>query len=340
MRQKKLRILFRTSGGRAPKKQLGFGHVYRCINLADFLKKNELFFLIEDYGGVKKVLKGRGFDKISNIINGINTTNDIRKTINAINKHKIDVLIIDKFDIKIRFLNEIRKHTKVIVISDLWKYNYPADLVVNGFVGFENKITKNKFNAKCFLGPRFQILNKSFSQIPVLKNKKYKLLATFGGFDERNIVEFLLEQLIMNKQKIKIKIILGPATKKTKKIRKLEKEYGQNLDIVNQTTNMFREISNAEFGLCSGGITTYEFAALKVNFGIICQVKHQLLTAREWQHRGVAVDFGLVNKNTSKEIQVFLKNIMERKFLYEFNKSHIVDGLGAQRIANEILRLF
>ena len=49
--------MFRISGGRAFNRELGLGHVYRSINLASELKKNKIFFLIEDYGQVKKILK-------------------------------------------------------------------------------------------------------------------------------------------------------------------------------------------------------------------------------------------------------------------------------------------
>ena len=57
MNKKKLNILFRTSGGRATSKELGFGHIFRSLNLAKFLSDQRIFFLIEDYGGVKPLLK-------------------------------------------------------------------------------------------------------------------------------------------------------------------------------------------------------------------------------------------------------------------------------------------
>ena len=49
-------ILFRTSGGKSSKRELGLGHIFRCINLAKMVKKNNIEFLIEDFGTVKKKL--------------------------------------------------------------------------------------------------------------------------------------------------------------------------------------------------------------------------------------------------------------------------------------------
>ena len=76
----KLKILIRTSGGKAPKKQLGFGHVFRCINLARNLESHDLFFLIEDYGNqVNKILKKNGFKKIIHLENDISVKSDIQR---------------------------------------------------------------------------------------------------------------------------------------------------------------------------------------------------------------------------------------------------------------------
>ena len=62
----------------------------------------------------------------------------------------------------------------------------------------------------------------------------------------------------------------------------MKKKFNNNLSIIQTTSDMHREISNAKFGICAGGFTTYEFAALKVPFAIISQVPHQLQIASIW----------------------------------------------------------
>ncbi|WP_413882583.1 hypothetical protein, partial [Desulfobacula sp.] len=51
--------------------------------------------------------------------------------------------------------------------------------------------------------------------------KKYDLLITVGGFDAYNLLEIILKKISKYEKKIKIKIILGHATKKTSIINKL-----------------------------------------------------------------------------------------------------------------------
>ena len=334
----KLKILFRTSGGRAPKKELGFGHIYRSINLAKNLKSHKLFFLLEDFGGAEKVFKKNGFHDIYKIKKRNNIFEDIKNTKKIIEQKKIDLLILDIFKPKLRFIREIRKLTKIVIISDLNRKEYPADLVVNGFIGFNNKIVKNEFGSKCLLGPMYQIISQKSKKKILGKNPNYDILATFGGYDEKNIVDLLLLQLIKFKGKIKTKIILGPGSNKTKKTKFLEKKLKKSVSIITHSDNMNKEISNARIGLCSGGITSYEFASLKKPFGIICQTAHQLKTAKEWEKKKIAINLGLKDKTTNNKLEKFLSSITENKFK-KLSKNSYVDGLGAKRVAKEILDL-
>jgi len=335
--KQKLKILFRTAGGKAPKRQLGLGHVFRCINLAKNLKSNEIYFLIEDYEGVKKLLRDNGFNRIFLIKNDISTESDIKETIHHIIQKKIDILIIDKYKVKSKYLKKIRKFVKVVVVTGLTKFEFPADLIVNGYIGLNNKIISNKYRSKCMLGPSYQILNSNFAK-RILQKKEYDLLATFGGFDEKKIIELLLKSLNKYEKSIKTKIILGPATILTKNTLKFLKKM-KNVTIIKQTKDMQKEMATSKYGICSGGLTTYEFANMGIPFAIICQVNHQLITAREWQRKGVALNLGLVGNKTVNKIEGFLEYIIENNLPIKVKKRSLIDGLGSKRVAQEILKL-
>ena len=338
MTQKK-NILFRVSGGRAYNKELGLGHIYRAINLALELKPDNIFFLVEDYGNVKNLLLNWGFTNISLLQNGIKIDSDIIETTNLLHEKKIDILIVDKYDYNTKkYVKKMHGVVKTVVIPDLKKIDYDADLVVNGFVGFDNTILTNRYGAKCLLGPRYQVLNKKYQNRKFTNQKKYTILATFGGFDEHNIISIFCKQLTKYLDKITAKIILGPATKKSKELKNLEKKFRGKIKIISATKNMKKEISNAEFGICGGGITTYEFAAMGVPFAIICQYKHQLKTARAWKRKKIAINFGFSNNIIDKKIQCFLSNIINNKI--QLNPGRIiVDGLGTKRIRLELNKI-
>lgn len=333
-----MKILFRTAGGKAPKVELGLGHIFRSINLAKEFEKNKVFFLIEDYGGVKKILKDNQFNRIFLLNHGITIEDDLKKTTSVIKKNKIDVLVIDHYHLKKKYVQRMRRIVKVIVISDLGKIQFPADLLINGFIGFENQITKNKYGTKCLLGPQYQILNKNFSKKLNCPKKKFKILASFGGYDEQNISEVILEELINLKISFYAKIILGPVADKTLNFKKLLKIKPKNIKIQTKTYDMRKEMVTSEFGFCSGGITTYEFASLNIPFAIICDDKHQLKTAREWQKRKIAINLGIINIKTKNDIRKIILKLIDNKINFQFGRK-MIDGEGSIRVVNEILKI-
>ena len=333
-----LRILFRTSGGKASGKELGLGHIFRCIHLANKLRSNMIYFLIEDYGNVKKILKEKHFKNIILQNPNIDLISDIKKTKEIINKNKIDIVIVDKYKTKKKFLHEIRKISKLVFISDLNNNEYPADVLINGFIGLRNQITTNKYGAKCFLGPKYQILDDKYAKNSSIKKKKWTLLATFGGYDEHNLSELLCNILSKYDDKIKTRLILGPSTSKSDVLLMLQKKHAKSISIISHTNNMQKEILNSKFGICSGGITSYEFAIMKIPFSIVCQYKHQMITAKQWHKYKLAKNLGFPSKSLPKKIDNFLKEILENKFHIDSDQ-RIIDGFGTRRVAKEILSL-
>ena len=335
----KKRILFRTSGGKIKGKQMGLGHVMRCMNLAKVLTKSfNIEFLIEDYGGVKSILKENHFHNITQIKRKGNVTQDTIETLKLINKKSIDLIIIDKHDLETSYIKKIKENSKIVIITDLKKYNFRGDLIVNGFIGLKNKKFQNRFNATCLTGPKYQILNSKFGKQSKIK-KQYSILATFGGLDEKGVRDIFLKASLPYIKKNKLELIVGPMAKKSSCITKIQKRYPKNIKVKNMVKNMHAEISKAQFGFTLGGITTYEFAACNVPFAIISDDKHQLPTAKEWEKRKLGINLGMISIHTEKKIQKILEEITHKRF-HNFTKAkNFVDGLGVNRVAHEILKI-
>ena len=330
-----MKILFRTSGGSNPKNELGMGHIYRCMNLSKKFKSHETLFLIEDFGSVKKLLKDNS-EKVLELNPGINENQDIEETKSCIKKNQIDILIIDKYGLKNNYVKTLKKKIKTVVITDLHKNNYDADLIINGFIGYENSIKFNKYKTKCLLGPKYQILN-NYLKSKNFKEKEFDLVLTLGGYDSKCIIEKILEFIVMKNFIFKTLVILGPATRKTAKILKIEKQYKKNIKIIKETKNFQREISKGKNAITGGGVSTYEFARLNIPFGIICQYNHQLITSKEWDKRGIGTNLGMFNIKLNNKIKLFLEKINENDIKFETRKK--IKFSDTDKILNEILRL-
>lgn len=217
------------------------------------------------------------------------------------------------------------------------EYEFPVDLVINGFVGLKNSKIKNQYGSTCLLGPKYQILtNSTIQKIP--KRPKYDLLITLGGYDKNNNLDKLTKILPKFLPKLKVKIIIGPSSKKTKKIMELERQFKKSLQVIKFSKNIRNEIVNSKFGLCGGGITTYEFALFKIPFFIICQYEHQITTAKYWKKFGYSFDYVIPKDKTISQIEKYLQNITEQK-IFNKKKKVKIDSLGISRIKKEIKKL-
>jgi len=332
-------ILFRISGGSAKNQELGLGHIHRALNLSMNLVEYQIHFLVQDYGGSLDVLKKIDKKFIHKLNVNISLDEDVKTTCKLIKKEKIDLLIIDKFDrVTKPYAMAMKKIVKTIVISDTDKIDYNTDLVVNGFVGFANSIKKNRFGTKCLLGPKYQILSKEYEKNNIKEKNPETILVTFGGYDNLKLVELFCKQMIRYIGSLKIKIILGSSTKKTKKLINLESKF-DNLSIVNTSLNFKNDIKNSKFVFCAGGISTYEFAILHVPFAIICQYKHQLKTARVWRKNRVALNFGFKSKILEKRLESKLLNLSRNSSEVNFDTNFKIDGFGSKRVSLEIKKL-
>tara|TARA_B110000495_G_C22942820_1_gene551732 strand:+ start:171 stop:1172 length:1002 start_codon:yes stop_codon:yes gene_type:complete len=330
-----MNILLRTAGGASEKYELGTGHIFRCINLTKKLNKHKIIFAVEDFGGVKQILKQNNLTKIKFLKQDINENEDIKKITKIIYQEKIDLVIVDKFGIKKSYLRKLQKIITTVYISDLLQYEFPVDLVINGFIGLKNERKKNNFGANCILGPKYQIL--SNTHLPKKQKKKYDLLITLGGFDKNKILNKLCKILPKYLDQLQIRVILGPVTKKTKDIIKLEKEFPKTLSIIHYSKNIQKEIVNSKFGLCAGGITTYEFALHDVPFFITCQYNHQKITAEYWKKLEYCYGYILPHKKL-EPVEIYLQKIINKKIIRK-NRKIKIDNLGSMRVVKEILKL-
>ena len=336
--KKSIRILFRVSGGMAPKTELGMGHIFRALNLAKECKFAKIIFLLEDFGKAEQIVRSKGYTKIYKIQKNCILKDDVKKTLEIIKIEKIDLTIVDKYGPKLsnQYLKKIKEFTKIILITDLNKINFDVDLLVNGFVGYKNIIKENKFGARCLLGPNYQILDKKFATKKLLK-KKYFILATFGGYDENELAKKFVKAVTPYLDKIKVKVILGNSKSKISDFKDIQQVNKNSLEIIQYSKNMSKDMRRSQYGLCAGGITTYEFASLKIPFGIISQVPHQLKTAKEWEKIKVAKNLGLVNKKIIKKISEYIEKCSKNKF--KTNKKIQIDVNGSKRVIHEMLRM-
>jgi len=308
--------------------RIGSGHIYRTLKIARQLKKNEVFFLTQNFKkNFNYLLKKYKYKVLKNSEKNFDVYKDLYDTINIIKKIKgKKILIIDNYINKYFWQKEVSKYVdKIVLINDLIKKNY-CDLYINENF-FLYKIHKKFFlkkNCQKLIGPKYSII------LPKkLSNKKIKnnIFLFFGGSDKKKISYKVLKQLNLLKI-LRFNLILNDY----KLINKIKRLKIKNLTIFEQNFNFYKIISKCSFGVIAGGSTVWDMFYNKLPFIAIPVAKNQLEN--------------LINLEKKKYIYIYIKEI-NKNFKEYFNRcinkklkpNKLVDGHGIQRVSNKIQNL-
>lgn len=259
--------------------EMGMGHVYRTLSLANELRKfnvNEIIFFTKSDEDVIKKIEENGFKVIK-----CSDNNDILKNIKNI---KPDVVIIDDLGIEEDFAKNIRELCKKLIFFDNPNpsSNKYADIVVNAIVGSELKNRKyfdEENKTLYFYGPKYLILRNEFYKVKKemlsrSKNKETKnILIAFGGSDPSNLTCKVLEELLSKDRDFNINVVLGPKFQYEDELNNLLKRYSKSdkIKIYKNIDNMAELMKDNDLIITSPGMTMFEALFLGIPVVVLYQ---------------------------------------------------------------------
>lgn len=202
------KILIRADGNT----QIGLGHIYRCIAIAEMLEENFIpEFVLSKISNFTSVIPARF--TIKNIPEDIETENEyqwIQKNYDS----SSTIMIADGYQFTSDYQSKIKNTgLKLLYIDDLAKEHMYADAVLNHAPSAKDLVYKKEDRTKLFLGTEYALLRKGFLLKATEVNNKFapikNVLITLGGSDENNITLKIADALVLIKQIEKIDIVVG-----------------------------------------------------------------------------------------------------------------------------------
>lgn len=189
------KVLIRVDGN----SQIGLGHIYRGIALAEMLKEDfEIVFISVGISNVEPI-KSSGFivDIIPEFISLLE-----EPVWFAENYNQNDILVVDGYQFtSVYQLNIIEQKFKLFYIDDLVKGMQVADVVINHCPGTKENDYLSAENTKLALGLDYALLRDSFTSYDRSNSRKISsiknILISFGasnpgGFSDKAIQELVL----------------------------------------------------------------------------------------------------------------------------------------------------
>lgn len=329
-----IRVIIVTEGG----VNSGFGHITRCTSLYQAFEDQGVLpeFIVNGDETVKELLAGLNF-KILNWLKDRGSFLNLLQT--------IDIVVIDSYHADYDFYRMISEAVRIpVYIDDNKRIDYPSGVVLNGGINADELNYPLRSGISYLLGAQYIFLRKEFrgvSEKNIIKREISEVMITFGGDDSKRMTSKILSVLIKHYPKVIKNVIIGKGFKNIKELEKL-KDAGTNLIYYPDGNGMKKVMLDSDIAISAGGQTLYELARVGVPTIAIATADNQLNNIEGLKKAGFIEYAGwwedeAVLQNIVKKIEL-LKDSALRDEMAEIGRS-LVDGQGARRVVEEIIRL-
>lgn len=334
-------------------REIGLGHVMRCLSIADALRAEgqQVCFILAD-NNAEELLKGRGqeYHILNSAYNRMEEElEDLQK---FLKEKKIGLFLIDSYQVTENYLARLKSMVKTIYMDDIPKFAYPVDGIINyniygGDMPYQElTLTRNgQKEPKLWLGPAYAPLREQFQGIdykfrPVAEN----VLITTGGSDKYNLAGSILEAVLTKEdtaeytRELHYHVVSGAFNPNYHFLEEMAGKY-PNIHLYQNVTNMAELMEKCDVAITAGGSTMYELCAVGVPIICFSFVDNQELIVENFYKKNLVAYGG----NYLKEKEAFSGNVAraltelvkDEKLRQEFSRKarQLVDGQGAERIA-------
>lgn len=291
-------IVFRCDGGDIP--ELGYGHLYRCLVLANYLQKKlllkpkKIIFIIKSKNKYLKglrILKKYNFSifKIHENIKDYGI-----KEVQYFKKIQGNLLIIDRLGrVPKNFFKTIsNRFKKKIILDDSSNNRKLFDLSLNPLI---QNVSRDK-NSK--IGFEYLIL-KPTTGLKKMVNEN-NIFLFFGGFDAQNITPKIIK--LLNQINRNFKLFL-PLSLKERKFEKIS----YNKIYYYKSNQYYNRLAISNIAITSGGIGLFDAILNKKKIICIPQYVHQTKNAKKIAKKKAIYLLNLNDKNFDSK---FLNNFL------------------------------
>ncbi len=349
---------------------IGTGHVMRCLTLADQLRGNggEVTFICREHSGnINDVIEKHGFSvhrlPFIDTPSGKDFESEYARWLAAPvetdacetsawlkdRNRSIDLLVVDHYGLNERWEQKLRPIVgRIMVIDDLADRRHDCDLLLD-----QNRLASSDncydglVPADCrnLIGPGYALLRPEFVRMRAESEQArdpHRLFLFFGGSDPTDETGKVLRALTMlTDYELTADVVAGQTNPRRAAVEKTCRQM-HGVTCHSQVDNMAELMARAGLGLGAGGVTTYERCCLGLPTLITAIAENQIAIGEGADKHGVARYLGRSSEVTvemiAEAIVPFLRDATIGVQMAAKARA-LVDGHGAQRVAEELSRL-
>ena len=324
---------------------IGYGHVMRCLTLAQELKRKGAtveFISRSDEGNLNNFLRQNQFPVIELTSLVFDKEVDAHETASVISNCQL--LIVDHYIIDVHWEQVLVKYVDhIMVIDDLANRNHNCDFLLDQNFYLDHDRYRGLVPSDCiqFLGPEYALLRQEFLKLRTneINIPIRKVVMFFGGADSKNVTEKALKALLMLGLNIEINVIMGKANPNLRKVLAEFAEY-ENIHFHIQIDYIAELMRTSDLAIGAGGATNWERFCMGLPSLVITTADNQLETTIDLEKSGLIYYLGHYNSISMKDIVSSFSEIIDNnEELIEMSSKvrKLVDGRGVEKTVNELL---
>ncbi|ACU06135.1 UDP-2,4-diacetamido-2,4,6-trideoxy-beta-L-altropyranose hydrolase [Pedobacter heparinus] len=331
----KPRILFRADGNN----KIGLGHIMRCIALSEMLSPNfncvfliskpslELQSIIRTFGDLIELKSNTKIDELFEITPLLLST---------------DIVVTDGYDFNNVYLKYIKCRVhKLVVIDDLAKGEFIADLVINHGGEYIKDKYKTESYTRLLIGFDYLIVRKAFIQA-LTKNRVIDEIETvficMGGADPFSVTTKVIKACIKSGFVKNIIVVIGNAYVNTNDLINLIENENEGINIKlerNLSAELMVDmISACQLSICPASSISLEVCCVKSGLLTGTVIDNQFAIHEQLIRKGCAMSIGDFNKATIEDIITALNEVNSVERINELIRCQ---KLATMRVHNEEL---
>jgi len=299
-------ILFRADSS----SKIGLGHIMRDLVLALQFKNSNITFASQNLvGNINDKILHEGYQVV------LLKSTGKKELVQLIKKLKIDLLVIDNYEIDYKIEKYIKKKTdvKLFVFDDTYEKHH-CDILLNHNLGADAKKYKKLVPKTCKLrcGSKYTLLRDEFykekKKKSTLKNKKIKtIFIAMGGTDHSNINPKILE-VLSNFKNIKVNLVTSSSNNNLDELQRISKEK-KWLKLHINSTKIAKLMRKSDLAIVTPSVILNEIYFMEIPFIAIKTASNQKHIANYLKTKR----YNILKKLNNKLLTILLRKSLNMK---------------------------
>ena len=340
------KLLIRADGNA----HIGAGHIMRCMSIGTAARElnMDVCFVTADESFLTVLNNNHFYVRVLHS-DYARMEDELDDFLSILHEEKPESIILDSYYVTFKYMETLRRYSKLIYIDDVLSFPYPTDILINYNIYASEKqyadLYLNYELPKMLLGCGYVPLREEFqtSKVIGIRNDVKSVLFSAGGADPERIALRFVKSVISNRAfcDITFHIVMGSFEP--------DKEEIENISIVHKKIVTHSNVSRmsdlmlqCDMAVSAAGSTLYELCACGVPTVTYVLADNQIPGATKFANLGIMINAGddrhdgnLID-NIIQEITNVCLDVEKRRNMQTKGLAFI-DGKGAKKIVQEIM---